>query len=97
MMAGMDEQNPAPEDPLQDPGELPPDPDLDDLPDVFRMNPGPFTVVGWDRETGERFEGRSSRSTWLADSLTGDGCARTSSPPTPIRADQSIAPTAQAK
>ncbi len=37
--------------------ELSPDPDLDDLPDEFRQHRGPFTLVGWDRETGERFEG----------------------------------------
>jgi hypothetical protein len=37
------------------PPELPPDPDLDDLPPELRE--GSLTLVGWDRDTGERFEG----------------------------------------
>jgi hypothetical protein len=44
-MAGVDEH------------ELPLDPDLDDLPPELRDARGPLTLVGWDRETGERFEG----------------------------------------
>jgi hypothetical protein len=36
--------------------ELPPDPDLDDLPSEIERAEGPLTLVGWDRETGERVE-----------------------------------------
>jgi hypothetical protein len=46
MMAGMDEHE----------HELPPDPNLDDLPPELRDARGPLTLVGWD-EDGERFEG----------------------------------------
>jgi hypothetical protein len=35
--------------------ELPPDPDLYDLPDDLWRHPGPFTISGVDPETGERF------------------------------------------
>jgi hypothetical protein len=39
------------------PPELPPDPDLDHLPREIDEADGELTLVGWDRETGERFEG----------------------------------------
>ena len=41
--------------------ELPPDPDLDDLPDEIAEAEGPLTLTGWDRETGERYEGPVER------------------------------------
>ena len=41
--------------------ELPPDPDLDDLPDEIAEAEGPLTLTGWDRETGERIEGPVER------------------------------------
>jgi hypothetical protein len=41
--------------------DLPPDPDLDDLPDELRERPGPFRVSGVDRDTGETFSGEISR------------------------------------
>jgi hypothetical protein len=37
--------------------ELPPDPDLDDLPDALREREGPFTISGVDLDTGERPRG----------------------------------------
>jgi hypothetical protein len=39
------------------PPELPPDPDLDHLPIEIEQAHGELMLVGWDRETGERFEG----------------------------------------
>jgi hypothetical protein len=37
--------------------DLPPDPDLDDLPHELRERPGPFRVSGVDPDTGEVFDG----------------------------------------
>jgi hypothetical protein len=42
---------------MSDELELPPDPDLYDLPDELWRHPGPFVVSDVDRETGEVFEG----------------------------------------
>jgi hypothetical protein len=41
--------------------ELPPDPDLDDLPDEIEQVEGRSTPFDWDRETGERGEGPIER------------------------------------
>lgn len=41
--------------------QMPRDPDEDDLPDEIAQTEGPLTITGWDRETGERFEGPVSR------------------------------------
>ena len=46
--------------------ELPPDPDFDDLPPEIEQAEGPYTLTGWDRETGERFEGPIERIDTLA-------------------------------
>lgn len=43
-----------------DPAELPPDPDLDDLPDELWRHPGPFTISGTD-EDGNVFEASVTR------------------------------------
>jgi hypothetical protein len=40
---------------------LPPDPDLDDLPDEVREHAGPFRVLGVDRESGEVFDADITR------------------------------------
>ena len=37
--------------------ELPPDPDLDDLPDEIMEAEWPLSPTGWERETCERIEG----------------------------------------
>ena len=50
-MAGMDEHEP----------QMPRDPDEDDLPPEIERAEGPFTLTGWDRETGERIEGPIER------------------------------------
>lgn len=39
-----------------DPDDLPPDPDLDEIPPDIAAAPGPWTISGVDRETGEVFE-----------------------------------------
>jgi hypothetical protein len=44
-----------------DEDELPPDPDLDDLPDEIAEAEGPLTLTGIDRETGEQVEGPVER------------------------------------
>ena len=41
--------------------ELPRDPDLDDLPEELSERPGPYTLSGIDRETGEPFSGPVSK------------------------------------
>jgi hypothetical protein len=38
---------------MNDNDELPPDPDLDDLPDELRERPGPWLIGGVDPDTGE--------------------------------------------
>jgi hypothetical protein len=50
--------------------DLPPDPDLDDLPAEFADHSGPLTIRARARETGETFEAPTTRedvATGLAD------------------------------
>jgi hypothetical protein len=54
-------QAPPPLATIEDVTDLPPDPDLDDLPDELCEREGPFTVSGVDHETGERFDAQLTR------------------------------------
>lgn len=55
-------------------GLLPPDPDLDDLPDELREREGPFRVSGVDPDTGEVLDAVVTRDELASAFADARGC-----------------------